>query len=225
MISTHKLSFLHRTYDYHLRAWLSHRWQDTSLVDDVVQETWLRVLRHSSMHEGDGTLLRWMLGIASNLAVSHHRSLHGRLTYVEQVPEMLYDAQVQHRLEVRQAFVRLLHSMSHLPREQQIAVLLVDYAGLTLAEASTSMHASSSALRSRLTRARKYLRHAAHEQPRIDVCILPSVYRPVGIDVHGVLVDAYSMEHRRSEYNAWRLMHGVEVHTWMPHPSMHALTH
>ncbi|HEX6845244.1 MAG TPA: RNA polymerase sigma factor [Actinomycetota bacterium] len=56
-------------------------------ADDVAQETFLAALRAYPRVRDDGRLDRWILTIASNKAIDHHRGSGRRAAPVEVVPE------------------------------------------------------------------------------------------------------------------------------------------
>lgn len=61
---------------------------DRHMAEDVVQETWLRAWRHvDRLTEDRGSVRGWLMRVAHNIAIDHHRGRSARPTEVE-LPEV-----------------------------------------------------------------------------------------------------------------------------------------
>lgn len=200
------MSVLFRTHEPAVRGVVASYVQDHSMRQDIVQEAWLRAFRYSSEAQVNGHFVPWIHRIVRNMAVNHHR-LQGR--FVPDVPEGAYDSRLYESMHLRQAFTSIMHAVSHLPKDLQIALLLVHYSGLTPKQASVRQHVTASTVRSRVTRAIEQVRHHVGRAPCVHEVILPVEYVPHALDASGHMRDAYMRHEVRSEYASWRLTHEV----------------
>lgn len=60
-------------YHYRLLRYLVYWTSRRELAEDLVQETWLRVLEHSGQYDGSLRFEPWLFSIARNLAIDHLR--------------------------------------------------------------------------------------------------------------------------------------------------------
>jgi RNA polymerase sigma-70 factor, ECF subfamily len=67
------LDALVEQYQYRLVRYLIYLLNRRDGVDDLVQETWLRVLERGSSYDGDSRFEPWLFAIARNLAIDHMR--------------------------------------------------------------------------------------------------------------------------------------------------------
>jgi RNA polymerase sigma-70 factor (ECF subfamily) len=133
------------------------------LVEDVAQETFLRVFRAlpGFARQGPARLSSWILCIASRLAINE---LERKRAPVEPVPEDLAaglggDA-AAHRSDLRRAIRKAIAALTP---EQQAAFVLREYHGLRESEIAQALELDVGAVKSRLFRARARLRHALSE--------------------------------------------------------------
>lgn len=154
-----------RLYGFLVR--LSHR-RDVS--EDLLEETWLRLVTHTRRLAPDTRLGPWLFTVARNLYWSYCRS---RLLEEEHATQLIglwpsvasrhspYDAAVGDELEAR-----LWRALDALPSAYREVLLLVGVEGLTPAEAAQVCSVKPEALRKRLSRARAMLSAALDEQER-----------------------------------------------------------
>jgi RNA polymerase sigma-70 factor (ECF subfamily) len=119
--------------------------QDHHRAEDIVQETYLRAYAAFDQRRSDNTRA-WMVSICLNLFEAAEVEAVG-----VGVPE-----QALARLE-REAISRAL---THLPRDQRLAIVLMDLAGLTASEAAEVLGCPRNTVLSWAHRGRKRL--AAH---------------------------------------------------------------
>src|SRR6201996_8352261 len=70
------VTFLHELvgrYQYRLIRYFIYLLGKRDSVDDLVQETWLRVLERGSSYDGRSRFEPWLFTIARNLAIDHMR--------------------------------------------------------------------------------------------------------------------------------------------------------
>ena len=138
------------------------------VAEDLLEETWLRLVSHAPRLRPDTTLGPWLFRVARNLYVSYLRSrlledstqasLIGLWAYGVRRPSPFEDtaaSELQRRLE------RALSSLSATSRE---VLLLVAAAELSHADAAAACGISADAFRQRLSRARAQLARALDAQ-------------------------------------------------------------
>jgi len=67
------LQTLVQEYQYRLVRYFIFLLGTRDQVDDLVQETWLRVLEHGRSYDGESRFEPWLFAIARNLAIDHAR--------------------------------------------------------------------------------------------------------------------------------------------------------
>ena len=143
------------------------------VAEDLLEETWLRVVAHAPKLRDDTRLAPWLFTIARNLYVSYCRSRlldYDLLAGVQLWPvqpadpspfEMAAAGELQRRVEV---------ALASMPGVYREALLLVALEGFTPAEAAAVCRVTPEAMRQRLRRARVLL---ASRLEQNDCCILP----------------------------------------------------
>lgn len=131
------------------------------VAEDLLEETWLRLVRHAARLRPDTTLAAWLFTVARNLHASYLRSrmledstsngLVGLWPYGVQRPSP-FEATVVSEFERR-----VERALASLPSRSREVLLLVTSSGLTPAEAASVCGVSPEAFRQRLSRARAQL--------------------------------------------------------------------
>jgi RNA polymerase sigma-70 factor (ECF subfamily) len=132
---------------------------DHHLAEDVVQETYLRAYAAFGQRRGDNTRA-WMVSICLNLIRSEGRRRRRRPT---ETP--LYEAADAEAIDVgvpEAALARLdrdalSQALTKLPRDQRLAIVLMDLAGLTAAEAGEALGCPRNTVLSWVHRGRRRL--------------------------------------------------------------------
>ena len=134
--------------------------------DDLVQGTFLEISRTASSFRGTSSVKTWILGIAANVARHTLRSEQRRRVHQAKFVEkqaanapMLVDDQVARR----QLLARIGEALEALPRDQQLAFILVDLEQLPGAEVARILEIPEGTLWRRLHTARKAMRAAIEE--------------------------------------------------------------
>jgi RNA polymerase sigma-70 factor (ECF subfamily) len=151
---------LYAAYNSRLFNFLARLARRRDVAEDLLEETWLRVVRHTSRLRADTRLAPWLFTIARNTFVSYCRSRHldygadaGMHLWPVPPPspspfEAAAAGQLQQRVEV---------AMATLPAPYREVLLLVAVEGMTPAEASIVCGVTPEAMRQRLSRARAML--------------------------------------------------------------------
>jgi RNA polymerase sigma-70 factor (ECF subfamily) len=133
---------------------------DRHLAEDVVQETFIKVMRSLDTFRGDGPMAAWLyrIGYREAIAVSRRR----REDPIEPAEIALRADRpaddVEHVVVARELAVRLDGAIAGLPEALRSAFVLRDVEGLSTAEVAEVLDISSSAVKMRLARARQALR-------------------------------------------------------------------
>ena len=142
-------------------AFLLRMSRSRSVAEDLLNETWLRLVRHARTLRDDTRLGPWLFTVARNLYWSHRRA---SLVEEASAPELLglwpstpawpspFDlaaaGELERRIEVE---------LSMLQPQHREVLLLVVHEGLTPGEAAIVCGISAEAMRQRLSRARAAL--------------------------------------------------------------------
>lgn len=160
---------------------------DMESANDLVQETFLNAFRGMNAFRGDAQVSTWLYTIASRAAMRLRRKRKGaperELSLEEFIPtsdgefrlqipiEGLTPEQALENKELREA---LDHAINKLPKKYRIALVLRDMEGLSAKGVSGIMGLSERAVKSRLHRARLFVRRElsgkgfTQEHPRPD---------------------------------------------------------
>jgi RNA polymerase sigma-70 factor (ECF subfamily) len=143
------------------------RAEQRALVEDLAQETFLRVFRGLRRFSpaGPAPLSSWILTIASHLAIDELRRQRPEQPgpgdhAVADVPGGAHADEHRHRRELARA---IQQAIADLPPEFRAAFLLREYHGLEYQEIARALRIDLGTVKSRLHRARAVLRTALAE--------------------------------------------------------------
>jgi RNA polymerase sigma-70 factor (ECF subfamily) len=146
-------------FDDHKDAVYRFAWRvsgSPAAAEDIAQNAFVGLLRHPERFDpARGTLRAFLLGIARNLALKHWRAEH-RFEPLDD------DAMIADPVDLDRGSVGDIvgRAVRALPPLQCEVVILVEYEGLTLAEAARAVGADVGTVKSRLHRARENLRRS-----------------------------------------------------------------
>ncbi len=162
-----------RLFDRHSRAVYNHAFRLTgswASAEDVTQATFLVAWRRRSQARPvDGSVLPWLLVVASNIVRTEWRSARRWRALLRRVPP---DDGVQPdpaddvagRVDDEARMRRILAMVRRLPRAEREAVALCLWSGLGYPEAAVVLGVSEPAVRSRVSRARARLTRMVQEE-------------------------------------------------------------
>jgi RNA polymerase sigma-70 factor (ECF subfamily) len=134
---------------------------DAAEADDVVQETFLRLLRIADRVDEGFKVMAWLHRVAENLCLTVLRR-RGRIQLVSGDEEWILGARDQHRArqpdqayEMGQARDRLRRVAAGLPAQQRAAFLMREIEGLAYGDIAARLGISHGAVESLLFRARR----------------------------------------------------------------------
>jgi len=157
-------------YNTRLFAFLARLSRNRATAEDLLEETWLRLVSNAGRLREDSQLGAWLFTVARNLYVSYCRS---RMLEDVHAPDLIglwpsrcpsspLEETAGHELGER-----LEAALAKLPLQYREALLLVAIEGLTPSEAAQVCGVSGEAMRQRLSRGRTMLaeRLRRTEQP------------------------------------------------------------
>lgn len=169
---------VYKAYNGRLFNFLARLSRNRDVAEDLVEETWLRVVASASRLRDDTRLAPWLFTIARNLYASYCRSraldydaLSSPALWPVQPPEPSpFEAasatELQKRVEV---------ALATLPGTYREALLLVAQEGMTPAEAAGICGIRPEAMRQRLSRARAMLARRLDNPSGVPAVILKEV--------------------------------------------------
>ena len=180
---------IYRNFDAGLRRFLGRRLSDPATVEDVLQETYLRIHRRADSLREPGRLPGWVFQIAHNALVDHYRRQRETVELTDAVP---VSAEPDDENEAQRALARSMRDLlACLPEKYRQALLLTEFEGLTQAALAERLGLSLSGAKSRVQRAREKLREALldcchveldrlgqvlHYEPRCAACADPNYF-------------------------------------------------
>jgi RNA polymerase sigma-70 factor (ECF subfamily) len=133
---------------------------DRHLAEDVVQETFIKVINALPTYRGEGPIGAWIYRIGYREAITITRKRRedpvDPTTY--QVTSLPAEPSVETDVLNRELIDRLDNAMSQLSEPVRAAFTLRDIQGLSTAEVAAILDVSESAIKMRLARAREALR-------------------------------------------------------------------
>jgi len=142
--------------------------RNASDAEDVVQETFLRVLKHQKKLAAIESPRVWLVRIAWNLALDRKRRLRSMPVLAEAEEILLQypsaEASAESSLGAAEGCVRILRMMEKLPRKEREVLRLSAMEELGTAEIAAVLQTTESSVRSCLFRARQRLRERLEKQ-------------------------------------------------------------
>lgn len=153
------LAALHDRYFPEVYRYVRYRLPDDALAEDIVSDTFLRLLE--AVHAGKGprrNLRGWLIGTAFHLVQDHYRRHYRRPTEQmndEALEHLAPDTRPTQRVDLKQT---LQAALRHLTPEQQHVIALRFGAGLSLEETAAVMGKKANAIKALQRRALAALR-------------------------------------------------------------------
>jgi RNA polymerase sigma-70 factor (ECF subfamily) len=169
---------VHAAFNTRLFTFLTRLARRRDVAEDLLEETWLRLVAQAGRLRPDTSLGPWLFTVARNLHVSYCRSraledshLAGMIGLWPAAPgrspfEETATSEFERRIEV---------ALAGLPSTYREVLLLVAVEGLRPSDAATVCGISPEALRQRLSRARALLSQRLDESSRLNTGVLNEV--------------------------------------------------
>jgi RNA polymerase sigma-70 factor (ECF subfamily) len=142
-----------RIHESEMRGYLMRRLSDKHLVDDLLQEVFLKALKSGQGFCGVGNQRAWLFQVARNALVDQRRLAKQAVP----VPDDLAEKS-EERQPVDALTECLMRVLSELPAADREILQLCDIDGVTQQTFADAHRLSLSAVKSRLVRARRRLR-------------------------------------------------------------------
>jgi RNA polymerase sigma-70 factor, ECF subfamily len=147
-------------FNYRLQNFLTRMAKNRPVAEDLLEETWLRLVSHGEDLHADTRLGPWLFTVARNLYFSHCRTRAREQSYTAdltllwpgELPQSPFDVASLNEFELR-----LEAALSLLPPKCREVLLLVGVEGLRPVDAARVCGISPESLRQRLSRARQLI--------------------------------------------------------------------
>jgi RNA polymerase sigma-70 factor (ECF subfamily) len=161
---------------YNFLARLSNR---PDVAEDLLEETWLRLVKHARRLRADTRLGPWLFTVARNLHASYCRSRLLEDSHATRLvglwPHGRPEPSPFDTLEADEASRRLAAALASLPLVYREALLLVAVEGLRQSEAAEVCGVTPDAMRQRVGRARALLAHRLSDSQSAGVASLREI--------------------------------------------------
>lgn len=147
-----------------LRRYIAKRVHETSAVDDILQEVFLKASENLQSLKSRGSIAAWLYRIAANAIADYYRALRPW----EELPEDIV-APESERDYVAELATCLEPLIADMPETYQAALVLSEIEGLPQREVAARLNISLSGAKSRIQRGREKLR-----QRLLDCCHIES---------------------------------------------------
>jgi RNA polymerase sigma factor (sigma-70 family) len=155
-----------RLFDRHARAVYNHCFRLAGIwaaAEDLTSATFMLAWRkRSRVMLANDSALPWLLAVATNVFRSDRRALARRLRLARSVPVDVpvpdHADDVAGRVDDERRMAEVLAAVRELPRNQQEALALCVWSGVTYAEAAVVLGIAESSVRARVSKARSRLK-------------------------------------------------------------------
>jgi RNA polymerase sigma-70 factor (ECF subfamily) len=170
---------VHAAFNTRLFTFLVRLSRRRDVAEDLLEETWLRLVKHARRLQPDTRLGPWLFTVARNLHVSYTRS---RMLEDSATASLmgLWPFSVGHSSPFEDAAAselerRIERALAALPSTSREVLLLVGVAGLDHSDAADICGITPEALRQRLHRARETLSKMLEQDAKSDAVELKGV--------------------------------------------------
>lgn len=147
----------------------------TPTLEDLIQETFIRVFRSLATFRGEAHLGTWIGRIALRVAFDHLRQSRPPAARLEVVPDLASDdPDAERQLMAREGLRRLYRILERLDAKQRIAFTLCAIDGRPQQEVADLMSASLVATKARIWRARREVDRLARLDPLLASLVADS---------------------------------------------------
>jgi RNA polymerase sigma-70 factor (ECF subfamily) len=135
-------------------------------LEDLIQESFIRIFRSLPTFRGEAQLATWIGRIALRVAYEHLRSARPTAARLEAVPDISSDdPDAEEQLAAREGLKRLYRILERLEPKQRIAFTLCVIDGRSQREVASLMSATLVATKARIWRARREVDERARQDP------------------------------------------------------------
>lgn len=138
-----------------LRRYFLLQYSNRTHIDDLLQDTWMRIHKARHTYRGEEPLLPWVLAVARHAGLDHYRrasrhQLHER--QMDTLPEAAVGVAAGENLP------DLDRLLSALPERQREVIIMLKVSGMTIDEVALSTSSSPGSVKQKAHRAYRKLR-------------------------------------------------------------------
>lgn len=146
---------------------------DWSTAEDIMADTFLAAWQgREQLEEGQGSVLPWLLGVATHKCENTRRGLRRRLVFLARQPPPAnvadFSAEAASRLDDRSRLRAVSAALGQLRRQEKEVLSLCVWSGLDYEQTADALGIPVGTVRSRLSRARKRLARIAEQTERAE---------------------------------------------------------
>jgi RNA polymerase sigma-70 factor (ECF subfamily) len=162
---------LYRDYVDQISRFAQRLCGQTDDAKDLVQDTFLNAYRGLKDFRGDAQIFTWLYTIASRVCIRMRRKRKGEPEYELSLEEFIPTSEGEFRLQIptdgltpeealenKELRLALQQAIAELPKKYRLVLVLRDMEGLTAKEVGSIMGLNERAVKSRLHRARLFVR-------------------------------------------------------------------
>jgi RNA polymerase sigma factor (sigma-70 family) len=161
-------------FERHAETVYNHCFRRTgswSRAEDLVSAVFLEAWRkRQEVHLSGDSILPWLLAVANNVLRNEARTLRRYRRLLSQLPRTIsagdLRSDVEQRLDDEWTMEFVLSEMKNLRAEEQEAIALCDWAGLSYREAAEALDVPIGTISSRIARAHDHLRGRLGDEVR-----------------------------------------------------------
>jgi len=154
---------VHDAFNGRLYNFLARLSNQPDVAEDLLEETWLRLVRHARRLRPDTRLGPWLFTVARHVHATYYRSRLLEDSHAAGLMGLWPDARPAvsplEAVEASETGRRLATALASLPLAYREALLLVAVGGLRHSDAAEICGVSTEAMRQRVSRARALLAH------------------------------------------------------------------
>ena len=136
-------------YNYFLRSG-----SNSALSEDLVQETFMRILAYRTSFHGNSTFKSWMYGIARNTRAEHYRKNNTQNQHCDiDDQEIASEFTLAENIETEQQHALFTKSLETLPREHREIIILSRFQQLNYQEIASLLDCNLNTLKARMRKA------------------------------------------------------------------------
>jgi RNA polymerase sigma-70 factor (ECF subfamily) len=164
---------LARSHASTLRAHL-RRYVEPQAAEDLLQEVWLRLWQRAGQWKGSGTVIGWLLAIATNLALNALRARRPTESIDALIDSEEWDTvasaseavapEPEDEVIWRDALARTMTLIASMPEERQAVIRMARIEGKPLHEIAAALGVPVGTVKSRLHHATRWLTEQMEEE-------------------------------------------------------------
>ena len=133
--------------------------RDTSISQDMLQDTFLRVLKYRNRYQPGTNFRTWLYAIGRNLYRNHLKEMNRKITHLDDVTQLVDESPLPGVGVIRDEQLTILHSaLNRLAPEKREIIILSRFQNLKYKEIAALVNMSESAVKVSIFRSLKELR-------------------------------------------------------------------